>query len=58
MLITIMAWIVLIVSILVLMIDCIGIFTSTTTKKRLYCFGDAIFYSFTIMLALRFILYG
>ncbi|WP_418775907.1 hypothetical protein [Intestinibacter bartlettii] len=57
MLITIIAWIVLIVSGLVLMIDSIGIFTSATTKKRLYCFGDAIFYSFTIMLALRFI-YG
>ena len=57
MLITIIAWIVLIVSGLVLMMDCIGIFTSATTKKRLYCFGDAIFYSFTIMLALRFI-YG
>ena len=57
MLITIIAWIVLIVSGLVLMIDCIGIFTGSTTKKRLYCFGDAIFYSFTIMLALRFI-YG
>nr|DAM24349.1 MAG TPA: hypothetical protein [Caudoviricetes sp.] len=25
-----------------LMIDSIGIFTSATTKKRLYCFGDAI----------------
>nr|DAQ06388.1 MAG TPA: hypothetical protein [Caudoviricetes sp.] len=36
------------------MIDSIGIFTSATTKKRLYCFGDAIFCSFTIMLALRF----
>jgi hypothetical protein len=57
MLITIIAWIVLIVSGLVLMIDSIGIFTSATTKKRLYCFEDAIFYSFTIMLALRFI-YG
>lgn len=55
MLIKIIAWIVLIVSGLVLMMDCIGIFTSATTKKRLYCFGDAIFYSFTIMLALRFI---
>ena len=55
MLITIIAWIVLIVSGLVLMIDCIGMFTGSTTKKRLYCFGDAIFYSFTIMLALRFI---
>ena len=57
MLITIIAWIMLAYSLIGLLAQFFFIFIDDTTKDRVKSFGDVIFYSFTIMLALRFI-YG
>lgn len=55
MIITIIAWIVLIVSGLLTMMSCICVFTRETTKDRVLSFVNATFYAFVIILALRFI---
>lgn len=57
MLITIIAWIMLAYSLIGLLAQFFFIFIDDTTKDRVKSFGDVIFYSFTIMLTLRFI-YG
>ncbi|WP_343001917.1 hypothetical protein [Intestinibacter bartlettii] len=57
MLITIIAWILLIVNGLVCLFSFINIFTRKTTGERVESFGSVVYAVFTIILALGFI-YG
>ena len=55
MLITIIAWIVLIANCLVLMINCIGMFTCKITSDRVASFIDIVLNVSVVILALEFI---
>lgn len=57
MLITIMAWIMLVYSLIGLLVEFFFIFVGDTTKDRVTGFVDVVYFAFTIYFILRFI-YG